>query len=155
MTLSKLFEEEEIIRSHVKDIAQLILELSDFVVATRVLDLAQAEVLGKKVQNVCDKLNTHVHKARKLLGILMTKKTSVLFKGKQVLLPDIENDLSLIHGDVDSIGRIGLDFYKAENRGAAFENLERHYDDLVEHVTNLVVDDTELKDLPRNLFVKK
>lgn len=143
--LDRLFEDEEKIQLAVREISQGILDLSDYSNAKNALELAEAEIIGKRVRNACDKINDEVHVARKRLGILFTQSIKVKFKKIERLLHEMENELSLIHGDLEVIGSIAENFYHAESRKAAFDNINQHYSELVRHVTSLVVDEAKLK----------
>ena len=143
--LDKLFAEEEKIQQSIREISQGMLDLSDYTIAKSVIELAEAEIVGKRIRNACDKINDEVHSARKTLGAFMTHTTSVTFKKGKRSLHEMENELSLIHGDVEAIGTIAENFYDAKDRKAAFENLNKHYTELVEHVTSLMVEEAELK----------
>ncbi len=145
--LDKLFEEEEKIQSAVHEISQGILDLSDYALAKSALELAETEIVGKKIRNACDKINEEVHIARKKLGALLTNTTKVKFKKGERPLHEMENELSLIHGDLEAIGKIAEEFYHAKDRKAAFENMNKHYSELVQHVTSLMLDEAELKKL--------
>ena len=137
--LKQLFEEEEKIQKSVREIAQGLLDLSDFTVAKSPLELASAEIVGKRIRRACDFISDDVHIARQKLGDLMTQDTSVKFKKATRALHEMENELSLIHGDLEAIGKIAEDFYRSKNRNAAFDNLNRHYSELVKHVSSLLV----------------
>ena len=143
--LAKLFEEEEKIQQAVREISQGVLDMSDYTLAKSAVELAEAEVVGKRIRNACDSINDEVHIARKKLGALMTHTTKVKFKKAERPLHEMENELSLIHGDIEAIGRIAEDFYEAGNRKAAFENLNKHYSELIQHVTSLMIEESELK----------
>ena len=145
--LDKLFEEEEKIQQSVREISQGLLDLSDYAVAKGVIELAEVEVVGKRIRNACDKINEEVHIARKKLGVLMTSSAKVKFKKAERPLHEMENELSLIHGDLETIGQIAESFYEAKNRKIAFENLNKHYSELVQHVTSLLVEESNLKQL--------
>ncbi len=145
--LQKLFSEEEKIRDGVHAIAEGILELSEHVVDKGVLELAGAEVVGKRVRKACDDINDEVHLARKQLGVLLSHSSEVKFKKSVRSLNEMEDELSLIHGDIDVIGRVAENFFQSGNRKAAFSNLNRHYGELVEHVTSLMVEEAKLKKL--------
>ena len=57
----------------------------------------------------------------------------------------MENELSLIHGYLEAIGSFAERFFEAKDRKAAFDNLNQHYSELVEHVTSLMVSEAKLK----------
>jgi hypothetical protein len=143
--LGILFAEEDRIREAVKEISHGILDISDYVLSKSPIELAEAEVVGKNIRKSCDKINDVVHLARSALGNLMTHATKVNFKGKERPLHEMENELSLIHGDLESIGSIAERFFEAKDRRAAFDNLNQHYSELVEHVTSLMVSEANLK----------
>lgn len=143
--LGILFAEEERIQQAVREISQGVLDISDYVLAKGPIELAEAEVVGKNIRKSCDKINDVVHLARNTLGNLFTHTTKVKFKGKERPLHEMENELSLIHGDLESIGSIAERFFEAKDRGAAFDNLNQHYSELVEHVTSLMVSEAKLK----------
>jgi len=143
--LEQLFEQEELIQKSIKDIAQGILDLSDFVTAKGPLELANAQIVGKRMRRSCDIISDEVHLARKKLGILMLETKSVVFKKSKRALTEMENELSLIHGDVDAIGKISEEFYGAIDRKSAFANVSRHYEELVEHAMSLMVVEGNLK----------
>ena len=145
--LAKLFEEEEKIEKSVREISQGVLDLSDYSLARSPIELAEAEIVGKKIRNSCDKISEEVHLARQKLGDFMTHTTKVKFKKGERSLHEMENELSLIHGDLDAIGRIAEDFYKSENRKAAFENLNSHYSELIQHVTSLMLEEANIKEI--------
>ena len=145
--LDKLFEEEEKIEQSVREISQGLLDLSDYSVSKSVIELAELEVVGKKIRNACDRINEEVHVARKKLGLLMGNSTKVNFKKAERPLHEMENELSLIHGDLEVIGQVAESFHQAKNRKAAFENLNKHYSELVQHVTSLMVEESNLKQL--------
>jgi hypothetical protein len=145
--LDRLFEEEEKIQESVREISQGLLDLSDYSLAKSAVDLAEAQVVGKRIRNACDKISEQVHVARKKLGALLTNSTKVKFKKAEKPLHEMENELSLIHGDLEAIGQIAEDFYGAKNRKAAFENLNRHYSELIQHVTSLMIEESNLKQL--------
>ena len=145
--LDKLFEEEEKIQASVLEISQGLLDLSDYSNAKSAVDLAEAEVVGKRIRNACDKINGEVHHAKQRLGALLTNTTKVKFKKGERKLHEMENELSMIHGDVEAIGTIAEGFYDAKDRKAAFDNLNQHYSELVKHVTSLMVEESELKKL--------
>lgn len=143
--LDKLFEEEEKIHRSVREIAQALLDLSDFVLAKSPMELASAEVAGKRIRKACDSINDEVHIARKKIGILLSDSTKVKFKKGDKVLTDMEDELSLVHGDVESIGSIALQFYKSNDRNAAFKNLNKQYADLVKNITNLLVSKSQVR----------
>ncbi|MEM3154255.1 MAG: hypothetical protein QW165_01670 [Candidatus Woesearchaeota archaeon] len=143
--LKKLFDEENAIQEAVKRISHGVLDLSDYVLSKSAIELAEAQVVGKNVRKACDDINEHVHKARKVLGALLTDAVRVQFKGKERALHEIENELSLIHGDLEAIGSIAERFYDAKDRKAAFENLNQHYSELVRHLTSLMLEEASLK----------
>lgn len=145
--LDKLFEEEEKIQREVQQISHGIIDLSDYLLAKSALELAELELVGKRIRNSCDKINDGVHIARNKLNSLMTHTTTVKFKKVGRSLHDMENELSLIHGDLEAIGKIAEGFYEANDRKAAFDNLNKHYSELVKHVTSLMVEEAELKKL--------
>jgi hypothetical protein len=145
--LDKLFEEEEKIQQAVREISQGVLDMSDYVLAKSALELAEAEIVGKNIRKACDKMNDEVHHAKKKLGALLTNTTKVKFKGADKPLHEMENELSLIHGDLEAIGKISEDFFEAKDRKAAFDNLNKHYAELVQHVTSLLVEESNLKQL--------
>jgi len=143
--LGILFAEEERIQLAVREISQGILDMSDYVLAKSPIELAEAEVVGKNIRKSCDKINDDVHLARNTLGNLFTHATKITFKGKERPLHEMENELSLIHGDLEAIGSIAEKFFEAKDRKAAFDNLNQHYSELVEHVTSLMVSEAKLK----------
>ena len=143
--LKQLFEEEEKIQKALFEISQAMLDLSDYTIAKSPIELAEAEVVGKRMRNACDKISDEVHIARKKLGALMTDMTSVKFKKAERQLNEMENELALIHGDLEAIGGLAERFYEAKSRKGAFENLNRHYSELVQHVTSLMVTESEVK----------
>lgn len=145
--LSGLFEEEDKIELAVREISQGILDLSDYVVAKSPIELAEAEIVGKRVRNSCDSISDEVHIARKKLGILLTGSSKVKFKKVVRFLHEMENELSLIHGDLEVIGNISENFYRVESRKVAFDNLNQHYSELVRHVTSLIVDESKIKNI--------
>ncbi len=145
--LDKLFEEEDKIQQAVLEISRGVLDLSDYSNAKSAVELAEAEIVGKRIRNACDKINEEVHIARKKLGSLLTNSTKVKFKKAERPLHEMEDELSLIHGDLEAIGKISEDFYHAEDRKAAFDNLNKHYSELVRHVTSLMVEESNLKQL--------
>ena len=145
--LAKLFQEEEKIQLAVREISQGLLDLSDYSLAKGAIELAESEVVGKRIRNACDKINEEVHIARKKLGALLTNSTKVKFKKSERPLHEMENELSLIHGDLEAIGQIAERFHEAENRKAAFENLNKHYSELIQHVTSLMIEEANLKQL--------
>ncbi|MGK5094629.1 hypothetical protein WDW89_21770, partial [Deltaproteobacteria bacterium TL4] len=134
-----LFEEEEKIREGVRSIAQGLLDVSDFVEAKGPVELAEAQVVGKRLRKVCDELLDELHKARKAVGLLLSHEKEGVIGGKTRQFSDIEDELSLIHGDVEAIAVIAENFYQSRNRSIAFNNLNRHYRDLVTHVTSVLV----------------
>lgn len=142
--LAKLFEEEEKIQKSVREISIGLLELSDFVLAKSPVELASAEIIGKRIRRACDMINDEVHVARKKLGVLLTHKSKVKFKKTIRSLHEMEDELSLIHGDIDAIGDVAENFYASEDRKVAFENLNRHYSELVSHVTSLMCQRLEM-----------
>lgn len=145
--LASLFQEEEKIQQAVREISQGLLDLSDYMLAKSAIELAESEVVGKQIRNACDKINEEVHVARKKLGVLLTDSTKVRFKKAEKPLHEMENELSLIHGDLETIGQIAERFYELENRKAAFENLNKHYSELIQHVTSLLIEESNLKQL--------
>jgi len=145
--LDKLFEEEEKIQHAISEIAQGILDLSDYSLAKSAIELAEVEVVGKRIRKACDAINDEVHHARKRLGVLLTEDTKVKFKKVEIPLNEMENELSLIHGDVEAIGKIAEKFYGAKDRKAAFSNLNKHYSELVQHVTALMVEESKVKQI--------
>ncbi|MBW2969911.1 hypothetical protein KY309_02315 [Candidatus Woesearchaeota archaeon] len=145
--LDKLFEEEEKIQKSVREISVGLLEMSDFVLAKSPVELASAEIVGKRIRRACDMINDEVHIARKKIGVLLTHKSKVKFKKAVRSLHEMEDELSLIHGDIDAIGDIAESFYESKDRKTAFENLNRHYSELVGHVTSLIIDEENLKSL--------
>jgi len=52
-----------------------------------------------------------------------------------------------MHGDIEAIGRIAEDFFEAKDRKAAFYNMNKHYSELVDHVSSLMAEGPELKKL--------
>ncbi len=145
--LEALFEEEEKIEQAVREISQGVLDLSDYSLAKSAIELAEMEIVGKRIRNACDKINDEVHIAMKKLGALLTHTTTVTFKKSARQLHEMENELSLVHGDLEAIGRIAEDFYEAKDRKAAFQNLNKHYAELVEHVTSLMIEESNVKQL--------
>lgn len=145
--LVKLFDEEEKIEKSVREISKGVLDLSDYSLAKSPIELAEAEVLGKRIRRACDMISDEVHRARQKLGDLMTHTTKVKFKKSGRELHDMENELSLIHGDLEAIGSIAEEFYQAEDRKASFANINRHYSELLQHVMSLMVSEANLKEL--------
>ncbi|VVB81308.1 Uncharacterised protein [uncultured archaeon] len=145
--LKQLFDEEEKIQRSVREISQGVLDLSDYALAKSPIELAEAEVVGKRIRRACDVISDEVHRARQKLGDLMTHATKVKFKKSGRELHDMENELSLIHGDLEAIGRIAEEFYKTENRKASFANINRHYSELMQHITSLMISESNLKEL--------
>ena len=145
--LASLFQEEEKIQQAVREISQGLLDLSDYMLAKGAIELAESEVVGKQIRNACDKINDEVHIARKKLGVLLTDSTKVRFKKAEKPLCEMENELSLIHGDLETIGQIAEKFYELEDRKAAFENLNKHYSELIQHVTSLMCQKLELANM--------
>lgn len=137
--LDTLFEEEEKIQQGVRSIAQSLLDMSDFVTAKGPIELAEAQVVGRRLKRVCDDLLEELHKARKAVGILLSHEKEGTLNGKKRHISDVEDELSLIHGDIEAIASIAENFYQSQNRKTAFENLNRHYGDLVAHVTQVMV----------------
>jgi len=131
MKLDQLFKDEERVVADMHELSAGILSLSEFVSTKTPLDLAQAEVSGKKIRAACDRMNDDIHEAKKELGVLCSQTTSVSFKQQDRLLHEMEDDLALMHGDVETIGRVAEHFFEAPNREAAFENLNTHYGTLV------------------------
>ena len=145
--LDKLFEEEEKIERAVVDISRGVLDLSDYVVAKSPLELAEAEIVGKRIRESCDSVNEEIHVARRKLGILLSHSSSVVFKKGKRFLHEMENELSLIHGDIEAIGTVAEHFFTSNNREVAFENLSMIQSNLVKHVTSLLGDESRLKKL--------
>lgn len=145
--LVSLFQEEEKIQQAVREISQGLLDLSDYMLAKSAIELAESEVVGKRIRSACDRISDEVHVARKKLGALLTDSTKVKFKKAEKPLHEMENELSLIHGDLETIGQIAERFYELENRKAAFENLNKHYSELIQHVTSLLIEESNLKQL--------
>ncbi len=143
--LKQLFEEEDKIHSSVRQIGELLLELSDFSLAKSALELAKVQVIGKRLRNVCDEISDHVHHARKKLGSLMLHHTHVQFKKADKSLHDMERELSLIHGNLETIGSIAESFFESTDRKAAFANLNSAYNSLVQNVMSLLVDESSVK----------
>ena len=83
----------------------------------------------------------------KLLGLLLTHSKTVNFKKQVRSLNEMENELSLIHGDIAAIGCVAEGFFESLNREAAFENLSKHYGELVSNVESLMVEEAKLKKL--------
>ena len=137
--LDNLFEEEELIHEGVRSIAQGLLDMSDFVTAKGPIELAEAQVVGKRLRRVCDDLLEELHKARKAVGSLLSHEKEGTLNGKKIKLYDVEDELSLIHGDVEAIAIIAENFYGSRDRVVAFGNLNKHYRDLVTHVTSVMV----------------
>ncbi|MBI4145821.1 hypothetical protein HY489_00620 [Candidatus Woesearchaeota archaeon] len=142
--LTKLFEEEDKVVASIREISQSLLDLSDFTLAKSAVELAKAEVVGKRLRNACDLINEELHGARKKLGVLLSSAKKVKFKGRDRLLHEMEDELSLIHGDVEAIGTIAESFYKAESREIAFENMNKHYAELMQHVLDLMGEESSL-----------
>jgi hypothetical protein len=142
--LEKLFQEERKISDAVRQIGALVLELSDFTTAKSPLELAHSQIIGKKMRQECDKINEEIHIARKLIGRLMTEKTKVKFKKQERELHELENDLALMHGDVQTLGSLAEHFFEAKDRKAAFQNLNKAYSELMGHVLALVVEEQGL-----------
>ena len=145
--LDRLFDEEEKIQNAVRDISQGLIDLSDYSIAKSALELAESEIVGKRIRSACDTINDQVHIAKKRLGILFTSTRKVKFKHGEKALHEMEDDLSLIHGDVETIGKIAECFFEAKDRSAAFDNMTKHYSELVDHVTRLMIEGKELKKL--------
>ncbi len=146
--LQKLFEEEQAIQQSVRKISEGVLELSDYSLAKSAIELAEAEVVGKSIRKACDEISEHVHKARKALGAFLTDTSKIKLKGKERPLHEVENELALIHGDLESIGSIAERFFEAKDRKIAFQNLNQHYSELMQHLTSLLLEEAALK--PRN-----
>jgi len=143
--LTKLFDEEQEIQKLVRKISTGILDLSDYSLSKGPIELAEAEVIGKQMRKVCEDINEHVHHATKIIGALMTRTTKVKFKGRERSLHEVENELSLIHGDLEAIGNIAENFFEAPDRKAAFQNLSLHYGELLQHLTSLMLEEFGLK----------
>ena len=146
-SVEKLFEEEEKVIESVREISQGILDLSEFANAKSPVELAECEIVGKRMRNACDKINDEIHKARKVLGILMLHKEAVVFKRGARSLREMEDELSLIHGDVESIGVVAENFFEASDRKIAFENLNKQYGSLMEHVMSLLSSESKMREL--------
>lgn len=145
--LKQLFEEEEKIEKSVREISKGVLDLSDYSLAKSPIELAEAEVLGKRIRRACDMISDEVHRARQKLGALMMHTTKVKFKKSNRELHDMENELSLIHGDLEAIGSLAEEFYEAKDRKVLFANINRHYSGLMQHVMSLMVSEANLKEL--------
>lgn len=143
--LQKLFEEEQAIQQSVRKISEGVLELSDYSLAKSAIELAEAEVVGKNIRKACDEVSEHVHKARKALGAFLTDASKINLKGKERPLHEVENELALIHGDLEAIGSIAERFFEVRDRKIAFQNLNQHYSELMQHLTSLLLKETELK----------
>lgn len=138
--LSSLFSEEEKIARAVRQISTGILELDDFVLARGPLELAKAEVSGKRIRRACDEINEEIHLAKKQVGILMSSSKEVKLKGRKRFLHEVEDTLALLHGDVETIGELAESFYRADDRKVLFENLNHQYGELMRHVMSLLSD---------------
>ena len=145
--LESLFTQEREILESICDIAQSIHEMSEYSVIKSPLELADAEIVGKRIRRACDKVNEQIHAARNKLGALLTHTTKVKLKKAERPVHEVENDLSLMHGDIEAIGRIAEDFFEAKDRKAAFYNMNKHYSELVDHVSSLMAEGPELKKL--------
>jgi hypothetical protein len=143
--IEQLFEEEKKVGEAVRIIGSLILDLSDFTHSRSPEELAQSQILGKKINTECEKIDEEVHKARKLISKLMTEKTSIKLNNENQELHKIENELALIHGDVHIISQLAQEFFKAKNRQAAFDNLSKVYAGLMQHMVALMVEGTGLE----------
>lgn len=146
-TLKQLFEEEGKVRDAIREISTLLLDLSDFSLAKSALELAKVQVLGKRIRDVCDRITDDVHQARKKLGDLMLHHTHVNFKKADKALHDMEKDLSLAHGNLETIGKISESFYESKNRNAAFENLNKAYSSLIQNISSLMIDASTVKEI--------
>lgn len=133
--MNDVLENETRLEKDVKEISKGLLDISDFTKARSPLELAEAEVVGKRIRAACDKIADEIHMAKKKLGIELLHSTKSK-KGRS--LNELENLLSLIHGDVETIGNVAVNFISAPNREAAFENMNRHYAELVQHVMSLI-----------------
>ncbi len=140
-----LFREEERIAKAVRQISTGLLELDDFIVARGPLELAKAEVSGKRIRRACDEINEEIHEAKKQIGVLMSGTKEVKLKGRKRLLHELEDTLALLHGDVETIGNLAESFYKTDNRRVLFENLNHQYSELMRHVMSLLSDQDMLK----------
>jgi len=145
--LEQLFEAEEKIQQAIREISTLLLDLSDFTLAKSVLELAKVQVLGKRIRDVCDRISDDIHQARKKLGDLMVHHTHVKFKDADKALHDMEKELSLAHGSLETIGHVAETFYESKNRRAAFDNLNKAFSSLIHNITSLLVDASRVKEL--------
>ena len=143
--LKQLFAEEEKVSKAIEQVAEVLIGMSEFVIAKSAMELAQVEVLGKRLQEICDSIKDEVHEAKKTLGSLMMDHTHAEFKGADKSLHDMEHVLALIHSDLSRLGDIGLKFPQSFHKEAAFENLNKAYRTLTENVRQLIVDESPIK----------
>jgi len=143
--LGRLFAEEEKVAALVREVSQGLLDLDEFVLAKSPLELAKAEVIGRRIRRSCDQMNEHVHEAKKVIGALMLEKSAVRFRGAEKALHEMESELAQIHGDIESIGSLAESFYSAENREVVFQNLNAQYAQLMRHVMALMATEAVLK----------
>jgi phosphate uptake regulator len=145
--LDALFEEEGKIQQDVREISQGVLDLSDYVLAKSALELGESQIVGRKIREVCDRVGEHVHIAKRKLAALMSNHVNVKFKKAERELHEMSNELALIHGDLEIIGTLAEGFYAAKKRDAAFENINKHYSQLMRHLTSLMMEEANLKQL--------
>ncbi|RMD57858.1 hypothetical protein D6825_02655 [Candidatus Woesearchaeota archaeon] len=142
--LSKLFRDERKVSELVRELAQGVLDLSDFVLAKSAVELAAAQVAGKRLADACTRVEDLIHEVKKDLGVLLLSYESVEFKGIERPLHEMEDSVSLIHGDLDALRVIAQNFHKAKDRKVAFANASKHYRALVKHIVRLLVEENEL-----------
>lgn len=138
MTLKSLFKDEVTIAKDVREIAAQIVELSEFAEAKSPLELAHAEVVGKRIREACDRVNDEVHHARRQVGALLSEQESIVVRDTERALNDVFDELSVVHGSVEAIGRIAEGFFEARDREVAYRNLNRVYERLVRQVSVLL-----------------
>jgi len=133
-----LFEDEEEIARRVHEIARRVLNLGEYVTDQSVLELARAEVIGKQVREECDLIASKVHHARRQVGVMLSQAETVRLKGAERKLEEVLERLSMVHGDIDAIGRLAEGFFEAKDRNVAFGNMSKLYARFIGHMTDVL-----------------
>lgn len=143
--VSSLFADESRVHDLVHQLASLVHEFADFVLARSPVELAHSRVLGSRIQKVCDELSEIMHGARKTVGALMVDQSHVHIGKRRCLLQDVSDDAALVHADCELIGSLGSAFFEADDRKRAFDNIAEAHNRLLFHVSRLVSDENLLK----------
>lgn len=149
--VDELFHEVGKVEQGVRELSDHLMALADVAHGKSPVELASAKVMGKRIARACDMILDEVEEAKKRLGTLALQTTSVKTKKGDRAIVNVQNDLALVHSDVEMIAHLAEHFFESEDREDSFTNITEFYGKLIEHVTTLLMDEDALKNVKRVL----